>query len=146
MISAPTSTDTPTPGRVLRILVVEDHTALGRTIAKLLQVRGHKVALVSTHDHALERAMDHTFDLLFCDCSFSAQSDALAKNLRALQPDLRAIAVSGFSTAHETHACFDLHIVRPTRMAEIDDAISRLFPDVLPHAASPDTGSRRTSL
>ena len=120
------------PNRILRILVIEDHTALGRTVARLLRARGHRVSLASSADRALELGIEHTFDLVITDCSFSSvTSVGLARDLKSVQPELRAIALTAAACPPETvtQAGFDLHVPRPTRMAELDDAILFLFPE-----------------
>ena len=136
-----------TSPKLLRILVVEDHTATGRTMAKLLRQRGHEVTLTATGVAGLLANEQREFDLVISDLGLpDVHGWALLPDLRAARPALRAIALSGFGQTPDvdrsTAAGFDLHLVKPARMAEIDAAILSLFPEAATTPPAPGTNPR----
>ena len=59
--------DNGLPSTQLRILLAEDNIVNQRLASRLLEKRGHRVALASTGGEALARLKDETFDVILMD-------------------------------------------------------------------------------
>lgn len=142
------TTEGSAPKRHLRILLVEDHTATGHTMANLLRNRGHEVSVATNGAHAVVLAGKTPFDLLLSDLGLpDIHGWALLERVRALQPQIRAIALSGFGNEHDIQrskqAGFELHLVKPIRMSDVDAAILSLIPDAAVVDRRPGNDPRR---
>jgi len=81
------------------ILVVEDEDQIRGVFCESLQAAGYEVLEAPNGTKALEVARDHSgeIDLLLTDVVMPEMSGAaLAKELRALRPDLRVLYVTGY--------------------------------------------------
>ena len=86
----------PRSGRAERVLVVEDRKLVRDLARDLLIAAGFDVATADGADAALE--LDGPFDLLLTDVVMPATSGpALAERLRATQPDLPVVFMSGYT-------------------------------------------------
>ncbi len=85
-----------------RILVVEDERILRRVVSEGLRARGYEVVAAAHGEEALA-AMDggrHPIALLITDVAMPGiRGDELARRMRASDPELRVIFVSGYAPA-----------------------------------------------
>lgn len=116
----------------LRILLVDDHDDTRISLKRLLERRGHRVETASTMARARDLAVPGVFELLISDIGLP---DASGHELmRALRSDtgLKAIAVSGYGMpadiSRSLEAGFALHLTKPLKIADLDKAISGMFP------------------
>lgn len=118
----------------LRILVVEDHSATGQALTRMLRPRHQLVLFAGNADQALAIAWKEPMDLLITDLGLpDINGWDLFRLLHNIQPDLRAIAVSGYGgsedQAHSAQFGFDAHLVKPVTSVQIEAAIQKLFPE-----------------
>ncbi len=83
------------------ILVVEDHPLFVQSLARLLRNRGnYEVTAARTGEQAVELLEETQADLVLIDISLPGRSGIwVLKAIRAQQPNLPCLMLSGFSTA-----------------------------------------------
>lgn len=122
------------PDRPLSILLVEDHAATAGALAKMLGRHGFKVRAAGDPEEALQAAREQRYDLLITDIGLPGMSGwELFIELKKLQPGLASIALTGYGypkdVARSREAGIQVHLVKPTTMAQVQSAILKLFPD-----------------
>lgn len=122
----------PEPGPRGRVLVVEDHAPTGRTLTMLLTRRGFEVVSVGSVGAAREAAANAPFLFVISDIGLpDGDGYALMVELRARQPDLRGVALSGYGAEQDVErsrvAGFADHLTKPINVDALDDAIERLL-------------------
>ncbi len=81
-----------------RLLLVEDEPSIRDGLAEILSLLGHDVTAVASAEEAL--AAEGSYDLLLTDLSLPGMSGAeLAERLRAHQPALAVVMMSGYAPA-----------------------------------------------
>jgi CheY-like chemotaxis protein len=111
--------------RPLRALVVDDNVDAATTLAHLLRLLGHDVAIAHDGPSALTRATSERPDLVFIDIGLPHMDGyALATALRAAGLDRTAlIAVTGYGRIEDMRRSrergFAHHIVKPVGLAEL---------------------------
>ncbi|MCR9160879.1 MAG: ATP-binding protein [Nannocystaceae bacterium] len=82
----------------LRILLVDDNSALRQTLAYVLALRQHTVQTSAGYRRATELLEAETFDVLVSDVLLTdGRGDELAQRALAAQPDIRVVFMSGFA-------------------------------------------------
>src|SRR5690349_7703830 len=122
------------PDRALRILVVEDHPATARALARTLLQHGFAVATAATAKAAVAVARQQPFDLLITDIGLPEKNGwELFRELKAVQPHLSAIAFTGYAYPQDIQRSVDagiqLHLNKPATMEQLQAAIVQLFPE-----------------
>ena len=117
----------------LRILLVEDHIPTNQVFTRLLGA-DYTVHSAHTAAEALELAKAQPIDLVMADIGLPDQTGwELLKEIRAVQPKVHAIALTGYDYVEDAHrfsaAGFDMHLRKPAELAQIKSAIKTLFPD-----------------
>jgi CheY-like chemotaxis protein len=120
------------PAASLQVLLVEDHAPTRAAMAALLRRRGCRVVPAGTIDEARRCAADDSFDLLISDLGLpDGDGCVLMADLRALDPELRGIAITGFGmdadVARSRAAGFAEHLTKPVTMTSIDRALGRVL-------------------
>lgn len=120
----------PAVPEALSILLVEDHTDTGRVISQLLKGAGHDVIHATTATEALERFRRSRFNLIISDIGLPDESGlVLMKKLRALQPGLAGICMTGYGMESDQQACFAAgfgeHLAKPVDVQRLHAAINR---------------------
>ena len=135
--AAPPSTEPPSAGPPLKILLLEDHPATTRAIARLLRSHGHDVRTASGLAAAERTVAAERFDLLICDLQLPEGSglDFLPRVRHHLQrwaaggAEAPAIVLSGFAresdVARSLAAGYVAHLSKPVDQDELLDAIRR---------------------
>ena len=123
-------------GRPTRILVVDDHADTARLTARLLKRLGHRVEWANSYTAAMDlharRVSDGAaFDLLVSDVGLGdGNGYDLMRQLRARNPGLRGIAVTGFGTpadrADALDAGFAAALTKPVAIDQLGDKIDAL--------------------
>jgi PAS domain S-box-containing protein len=121
------------PGAPMHILLVEDHADTRQCMQRLLESRGHKVLSAGDAQSALEMSERAKFDLLIADLGLPDRTGVeLLHELRQRDPDLPAIALSGFGlpkdVVHSKEAGFVEHFVKPVDLQKLHAAINKLAP------------------
>lgn len=118
---------------LLRILLVEDHISTNEVLTRLLGAH-YTVRSATTAAKALALAQAEPVDLVIADIGLPDESGwDLLKKIRALHPDVHAIALTGVDYTEDPHrfseAGFDMHLPKPVELPKITSAIKTLFPD-----------------
>jgi signal transduction histidine kinase/CheY-like chemotaxis protein len=118
-------------GPSLRILLVEDHDDTSRVLARLLRNAGHAVEQADTAASAFETFRNSTFDLIISDLGLPGENGtSLMRRLRALQPSLPGICLSGYGMEEDLRACreagFAEHLTKPVDVQRLHAAITRV--------------------
>jgi PAS domain S-box-containing protein len=107
------------------VLVVDDSHDAAATLAELLEMEGHKVAVAHDGPSALALAQAHAPDVVLCDIGLPGMDGyEVARQLRARgQPGLRLVAVSGYAQPEDlvraSEAGFDAHVAKPPDPEEL---------------------------
>lgn len=111
--------------RPLTILFVEDEPLIGLTLLAMLEDLGHRPVEASSATEALAIFRDRPeVDLVITDLGLpDMPGDVLVRQLRAIVPGLPVIFASGSPPRHEEGSAPTLHISKPFRMEELQDAI-----------------------
>ena len=114
--------------RPLRLLIVEDHEPTLQTLARLLARGGHQITCASSIATAMEAGQAQAFDVLISDIGLpDGFGYDLLPQLRALQPALQAIVLSGYGAEEDTRksreAGFYTHLTKPIDFAEVKRAL-----------------------
>jgi CheY-like chemotaxis protein len=131
--AAPANDGPAAPGIPLgrRILLVEDHAPTRKTLQQLLGNRKFDVVVADSATRAREAATDQEFDILISDVGLPDRNGyELMTELRALQPTLVGIALSGYGMEEDLlksrAAGFACHLVKPVTIGMLEDAIAAL--------------------
>jgi CheY-like chemotaxis protein/anti-sigma regulatory factor (Ser/Thr protein kinase) len=108
-----------------RILLVDDNRDLSESLATLLRLSGHDVAIASEGPSALQMVEKLRPDLALIDIGLPGMSGyQLAQHLRANGCTARLIAVTGYGGREDRQraldAGFDDHFVKPIEPAVLD--------------------------
>jgi PAS domain S-box-containing protein len=114
------------------ILLVEDHASTRETVQKLLLRRNYQVAAAANAAAARALAATQRFDFVVSDVGLpDGDGYQLMAELRALQPHLQGIAVSGYGMDEDlqrsTAAGFSAHLVKPVSITALERALAGLI-------------------
>lgn len=102
-----------------RVLVVDDNHDEAETLAQILEMRGHEVAVAHDGPGAVASALADRPDVVLCDIGLPGMDGyEVARKLRASSAShIRLVAVSGYAqpedVARATEAGFDAHVAKP---------------------------------
>ena len=130
-------TETPATPR-LRVLIVDDNADAGEALRELLQAEGHTVRLVRDGRSALRAVRDFAPAIVLLDIAMPRMDGyEVARRIRASHPDLRLIAVTGYSQPHHHRLAAEAGIsdflVKPVRVAALAVALGRTETEITPH-------------
>lgn len=125
--AAPPAGDAPSPGRPLRVLVVDDHQDAADALAQLLDLEGHDAQVAYCGEQALAHAHARRPDLVLLDLGMPRMDGfEVASRLRAdfaAQPRMHIVAVTGWGQESDRQrtkaASFDGHLAKPPSHAEL---------------------------
>jgi len=109
----------------VRVLVVDDDPAVLGVVPRLLARLGHEPSVAADHAGAVARIGAGGVDLVLLDARLGGGEDGAAclRALRALDPELRIIACSGFGTEGPARELLDAgangFLEKPFRLAEL---------------------------
>jgi len=72
-----TMTSTPSPGRTLHVLIVDDDTLAASSLERAVRLAGHEVTVERNGEAALERLKERKIDLVLCDLGLQGEMDGL---------------------------------------------------------------------
>lgn len=118
--------------RVRRVLIVDDHDEIRTSVARLVHIWGHEVAVATDGPDALSRAESFKPDCAVVDLSLPGMSGIeLARQLRQrFSPaQLYLIALTGYPGADVRRAClaagFDAYLVKPALSEQLKTLLER---------------------
>jgi two-component system, chemotaxis family, CheB/CheR fusion protein len=119
--ASPEDGGAPPAGQPRRCLIIEDNVDAAESMALLLQLKGHEVAVAHTGQEGLETARRFRPHVVFCDIGLPGALDGYAV-ARAIRDDpdfrfVRLIALTGYGQEDDQRrareAGFDLHLTKP---------------------------------
>jgi len=116
----------------LRILLVEDHLHTRLAMENMLRRRQHHVVAAVSQHEAVAAASRASFEFVISDIGLpDGDGYQLMTALRALQPAIRGIALSGYGmesdVARSAAAGFSQHLVKPVTMPKLEAAITQVL-------------------
>lgn len=123
----------PAPLNPIRILVTDDSENAADILGMFLRIEGYEVAVAYDGREAVEIARTFIPKLAFLDLGMPGLDGwETAKALRRLQPDLLLVALSGLDGEEDrqrtTEAGFDVHLLKPSKPADLRRALRLLEP------------------
>jgi CheY-like chemotaxis protein len=112
-----------------RVLVVDDNHDAADTLADLVEVFGHEVAVAYDGPSAVEKACAMAPDVVFCDIGLPGMDGYdVARALRArLPPRTRLVAVTGYARPEDVlqakEAGFDAHVAKPPAARRLEQEL-----------------------
>jgi CheY-like chemotaxis protein len=110
-----------------RVLVVEDNLDSAESLAVFLEICGHCVAIAKDGVEGLATARSFAPDVIISDLGLPVLDGfGLARAIRADERlrGARLIALSGYDRHEEALAAgFDLHVVKPGELAQLERAV-----------------------
>lgn len=119
---------------VLRILLVDDDTAVLRFLAAACAVSDCTTATASTAEQALGLLGDHQFDLILSDIRMPGLGGIeLLRAVKGKQPDTRVVLMTGAPSVDSAafgrrHGAYD-YLPKPFSVAELKKLIQRVRAD-----------------
>ena len=110
------------------ILVVEDDEAVRETAVALVESLGYHVASASNAHDALRRMQSERVDAVLTDVMMPGMSGfQLANRIRALDPDMPIICVTGYSQLTEDSSRCDALLQKPYRAQTIAETLKSVL-------------------
>jgi len=128
----PTSPEAkPLPKEGLRILLAEDEEGVARIIQSTLENAGHSVVYGSNGEEAFKLFKSAgPFDILLTDVVMpgSYQGPALAEAIRAIEPNMPCVFLSGYAAEATVHGKWlkppDVHLMKPASREQLLNAVA----------------------
>src|SRR5207247_7196951 len=123
----------PSPGKSLRVLIIEDSRDTAESLRMLLELSGHEAATAYTGAAGLEAARRLRPDVVLCDIGLPGGMDgyAVAEALRAdASASAYLIAISGYGQIDDQRqareAGFDVHLTKPDDFKDLQQQLAAL--------------------
>jgi DNA-binding response OmpR family regulator len=122
--------DSYSPGKSLRILVVEDHGDTLKALSNLLTHFGHEISVADDAESARKIIGAKEFDVVLADIALPDGSgyDLVAEAKR--KRPVKAVALTGFGTPDDVErgkeAGFDFHLTKPVDFHELRAVLGQI--------------------
>jgi CheY-like chemotaxis protein len=114
----------------LRILVVDDESAVSDTVKMLLKVDGHEVETTNSGTEALGLFESGRFDVVFTDFAMPGMNGhQLAAAIKAGAPDQPIIMITGHAGTLLPSPDVDCVVGKPFRLEHLREAIAKVIPE-----------------
>ncbi|HXX36045.1 MAG TPA: GAF domain-containing protein [Thermodesulfobacteriota bacterium] len=115
--------------RQARILVIDDEDSVRDVLSRMLQARGHQVAVASDGEEGIERFRSEPFDLVFTDLGMPKLSGwEVGKTIKAINPKVPIAMITGWGVELDrqklSESGIDLSIAKPF---DFDQVINLVF-------------------
>jgi CheY-like chemotaxis protein len=112
-----------------QVLVVDDNRDAADSLAQLVTLFGHRVAVAYDGPTALISARECEPDVVLCDIGLPGMDGyEVARRMRAEHPPVRMVAISGYAQAEDrrqaAEAGFEAHLAKPPKPDEIQRLLS----------------------
>jgi DNA-binding NtrC family response regulator len=120
--------------KLKKILVADDDEAILSILNNALSILGYDTVLARSGDEALEKFKKGKFDILISDFMMPGLTGKeLISAVKEIKPDFPAIMITGYPLAFPPGIAklegIDAYLVKPFRINQLQDLISRLLPD-----------------
>jgi len=124
--------DAREPGTSLRVLLAEDNAVNQRLVVRLLEKRGHRVAVAENGLEALAALKKEDFDLVLMDVQMPEMDGmeataAIRKGEKRTGEHVAVIALTAHAMKGDREKCLaagmDGYLTKPIRPQELDDAL-----------------------
>lgn len=107
----------------IRVLVIDDETAISKMIARFLSIKGYQVDTADSGEKGLEKLLTEEYHLIITDMVMGKMSgDEVLENVRNLKEDIPVIAMSGTPWLMEEHR-FDAVLPKPSSLKTLAETI-----------------------
>ena len=108
------------------IMALDDVLDATKLIKKILEKKGHSVAIFSEEDDAIAYVKDNPIDLAILDIKLKKMSGVdVLEELKKAQPDIRAIMLTGYPTVETARRSLTLgaaeYLVKPIDKSELEE-------------------------
>jgi len=116
----------PHDPETVRVLVVDDEEMVRSIVTQLLSLNDHDVDRASSGAEALSMFEEDRYDIVFTDFGMPEMTGAeLAKRLRATQPDLPIILLTGYTDTETAVGAVDDILSKPFKLEELQATIQK---------------------
>lgn len=120
----------PTPADRPRVLVVDDEASIRELLTRTLALTEYDVEAVADGRSGLDRLRLGPYDLLIADLRMPGMDGlTLIREARRLQPGLRVIIITGYSSEASAIEAVNLgvvgYLVKPFRVPQVLSAVAR---------------------
>ena len=124
-------------GRALRVLLVEDNRVNQTMATRLLEMRGHKVALAENGRQAIDRLAQETFDVVLMDVQMPVMNgleatEAIRERERTSGGHIPIVALTAHAMSGDRERCLaagmDGYVLKPIEREELFAAIETFAP------------------
>jgi len=117
---------------VARILVLDDVIDAGILIRKILQRKGHEVAIFSDEEEAIAHARTNPVDLAILDIKLKKMTGIeVLDELKKSNPDMKAVMLTGYPTVETARQALSLgasdYCVKPISKDELEEKVSEVL-------------------
>lgn len=117
-----------------RVLVADDDKSIREVLSKALKLAEYAVESVADPRAALDRLRLNAYDLLIADLRMpGADGLSLIRDARRLQPSLRVVIITGYSSEASAIEAVNLgvtgYLVKPFRIPQLLSVVGRAFGD-----------------
>ena len=110
----------PTADARVKVLVVDDETAILLTLKRILEYSGYEVQTASSGREGLNAFQQGQWDLVTLDRSMPEMNgEEVAAEMRRIAPQVPLILITGFPSAVLRPALFDAVLGKPFRSQEL---------------------------
>jgi PAS domain S-box-containing protein len=114
-----------------RVLIVDDNQDAADSLSLLLQLQGHETLTVYNGEAALAKVAEFCPALALLDIGLpDIDGYEVARRIKEIAPELKLIAVTGYGLVDDklrsAAAGFDLHLVKPVALSDLEEAIATL--------------------
>jgi DNA-binding NtrC family response regulator len=114
------------------VLIVDDETLIRETLAEYLSQEGLHVVACGSGEEALERAMQHRFDVVLCDVQLPGIDGLeLLERLRRVSPETFVLLITAYATVENAVEAFQRgahdYLMKPILLDEVLVKIRRLL-------------------
>ena len=107
-----------------RILVIDDEDSVRDVLSRMLQAKGHQVAVASNGEEGIERFKSEPFDLVFTDLGMPKLSGwEVGKTIKAINPKVPIAMITGWGVELDrqklSESGIDLSIAKPFNFDQV---------------------------
>lgn len=117
----------PVTNKALRVLVIEDDDDSAELMALFIRRAGADVLIANTGSEAIAMIKNEPFGLVFVDLSLpDTDGISLIAQLKAIQPDLSVVVVSGHALDEDEHAAMGISasLLKPVTQTQLHEQLS----------------------